>query len=325
MATQFATTSNPVPAAAHRARKMMDPAPTLPIVRPKARREQKPIQTRESLVVDMLPLVKGVALKIRKRLPAHVELDDLISDGVLGLVDALAKFNPRKRVKLESYARHRIRGSILDGLRAADPVPRDIRRKHKSLEKHYQALEAKLGRSAKDEEMAAEVGMNLARWHRELNEIQSAGIDCGARVLSAAPICLPTSADPALLAGNDPNPFDICCRGEQREILSQALSELGERAGANHHPLLQMRTYDAGNRRSYERGRIASVAAPCGRRGPIESQGGLFTEPTPHPPRSVRPPLDGGGFGSLIRIILRAHAVDCLWVERPAEPSLMHD
>jgi RNA polymerase sigma factor for flagellar operon FliA len=177
----------------------------------------------------MLPLVKQVALKIRKRLPAHVEVDDLVSDGVLGLVDAAAKFNPRKRVKFASYAQHRIRGSILDGLRRADPVPRDTRRKQKNLDKQYQALEAKLGRPAKDEEMAAGAGVNLAQWHRELNEIQSAGIDCGARALSAARISVPTSADPALLAGDGPNPFDICCRGEQREILSQALSELGER------------------------------------------------------------------------------------------------
>ena len=111
-------------------------------------------------MVEMLPLVKAVALKIRKRLPAQVEFDDLLSDGVVGLVDAVAKFNPRKRVKLESYARHRIRGSILDGLRGADPVSRDIRRKHKNLEKHYQALEAKFARPAKDEEIATALGLN---------------------------------------------------------------------------------------------------------------------------------------------------------------------
>ena len=177
----------------------------------------------------MLPLVKHVALKIRKRLPAHVELDDLISDGVVGLVDAVAKFNPRKRVKLESYAKHRIRGSILDGLRSADPVPRDIRRKHKNLEKQYQALGAKLGRPAKDEEMATGLGLNLAQWHRELNAIQSAGIDCGARALSAAPVSVPTSADPALVAGDGPTPFDLAYRGEQREILAQAATRLRKR------------------------------------------------------------------------------------------------
>lgn len=198
-------------------------------MRPQVRREEKTIQNREQLVVDMLPLVKSVALRIRKRLPAQVEMADLISDGVLGLVNALAKFNPRKRVKLESYARHRICGSILDGLRGADPVPRDVRRKHKKIEKHYQELEAKLGRQVKDEEMAAGLRLSLTQWHRELNEIQSAGIDCFTRPLSAAPMSVPTSTVPALLAVDGPNPFDLFYRREQREILARALTQLGER------------------------------------------------------------------------------------------------
>jgi RNA polymerase sigma factor for flagellar operon FliA len=189
----------------------------------------KAIQDREKLVVEMLPLVKGVALKIRKRLPAHVEVDDLLSDGVVGLVDAVAKFDPRKRVNLKSYARHRIRGSILDGLRGADPVPRDLRRKHKNFQKLNQELEADLGRPVKDEEMAAGLGMTLAEWNHELNEIQSAGIDCGARTLSAGPTFMQTSVEPAFLAGDDSNAFDLCYLREQREILSLSLSQLRER------------------------------------------------------------------------------------------------
>jgi RNA polymerase sigma factor for flagellar operon FliA len=198
-------------------------------MRPRKRREEKPIQDREKLVVDMLPLVKRVALKIRKRLPAQVEIDDLLSDGVVGLVDAVAKFNPRKRVKLESYARHRIRGSILDGLRGADPVPRDLRRKHKNFQKLSQELEADLGRPVKDEEMATGMGMTVAQWHHELNEIQSAGIDCGARTLSAGPTFMQTSVEPAFLAGDASNAFDLCYLREQREILALSLSQLRER------------------------------------------------------------------------------------------------
>jgi RNA polymerase sigma factor for flagellar operon FliA len=177
----------------------------------------------------MLPLVKRVASKIRKGLPAHVEVDDLLSDGVLGLVDAVAKFNPRKRAKLASYARHRIRGSILDGLRGADPVPRVLRRKHKCFLKLYQELEARFGRPVKDEEIAAAQGMNLAQWHRELNEIQSAGLDCGTRAHSAGPSAIQKSVEPAFLAADDPNPFDLCYRNEQREILDRAVSTLRER------------------------------------------------------------------------------------------------
>ena len=233
MATQFVSTSHPLSssaaAPARCGRQMTRLVPTSPIMRPRKRGEEKPIQDREKLVVDMLPLVKRVALKIRKRLPAQVEVDDLLSDGVVGLVDAVAKFNPRKRVKLESYARHRIRGSILDGLRGADPVPRDLRRKHKNFQKLNQELEADLGRPVKDEEMAAGLGMTLAQWHHELNEIQSAGIDFGARTLSAGPTFMQTSVEPAFLAGDDSNAFDLCYLREQREILSLSLSQLRER------------------------------------------------------------------------------------------------
>ena len=233
MATQFVSTSHPLSSSAAApalcGRKMTRLVPTSRIMRPRKRREEKPIQDREKLVVDMLPLVKRVALKIRKRLPAQVEIDDLLSDGVVGLVDAVAKFNPRKRVKLESYARHRIRGSILDGLRGADPVPRDLRRKHKNFQKLNQELEADLGRPVKDEEMAAGMGMTVAQWHHELNEIQSAGIDCGARTLSAGPTFMQTSVEPAFLAGDYSNAFDLCYLREQREILALSLSQLRER------------------------------------------------------------------------------------------------
>jgi len=177
----------------------------------------------------MLPLVKRVALKIRKRLPAHVEMDDLCSDGVLGLIDAVTKFDPSKKVKLETYARRRICGSILDGLRGADSASRDIRRKSKEVQKLYHELEVKLGRPVTDEEMAAVQGMNLAQWHRELNELQSAGLDCGARTLSAAPTSPRASIESAFLASDDPNPFELGYRNEQLAILDRAVSRLQER------------------------------------------------------------------------------------------------
>ncbi len=106
----------------------------------------------------MLPLVRRIALKVRERLPAHVEVDDLYSNGIVGLVDAIAKFDVGKRVKLESYARHRVRGAILDGLRTADPATRDLRRKNKAIQKLYRELEVKFGRPVHDDEMAAASG-----------------------------------------------------------------------------------------------------------------------------------------------------------------------
>jgi RNA polymerase sigma factor for flagellar operon FliA len=181
------------------------------------------------MLIEMLPLVRRVALKIREHLPAHVEVDELSANGVLGLVDAVAKFDASKRVKLESYARHRIRGAILDGLRAADPVTRDTRQKNKRIQKLYRELEVNLGRPVQDEEMAAASRMNLAQWHRALTDIQSVGIDCGSRVLSAAATTTLQSTDPELLIDGRDNSFDLCYRREQREILGRALSSLPER------------------------------------------------------------------------------------------------
>jgi RNA polymerase sigma factor for flagellar operon FliA len=181
------------------------------------------------MLIEMLPLVRRVALKIREHLPAHVEVDELSANGVLGLVDAVAKFDASKRVKLESYARHRIRGAILDGLRAADPVTRDTRQKNNRIQKLYRKLEVNLGRPVQDEEMAAASRMNLAQWHRALTDIQSVGIDCGSRVFSAAPTTTLQSTDPELLIDGRDDPFELCYRREQREILGRALSSLPER------------------------------------------------------------------------------------------------
>jgi RNA polymerase sigma factor for flagellar operon FliA len=156
-------------------------------------------------------------------------VDDLIGNGVLGLVDAVSKFDTTKRVKLESYARHRVRGGILDGLRNVDPASRDLRRKNKRIQKLYRELEVKLGRPVMDEEIAAALGMTLAQWHSTLNEIQSVGFDFGARTISAGPTSKRPSVEPALLAGDDADPFDLCYRREQHEILGRALSHLRER------------------------------------------------------------------------------------------------
>jgi len=184
---------------------------------------------RQKMLIEMLPLVRRVALKIRERLRAHVEVDELSANGVLGLVDAVARFDASKRVKLESYARHRIRGAILDGLRAADPVTRDTRQKNKRIQKLYRELEGNLGRPVQDEEMAAASRMNLAQWHRALTDIQSVGIDCGSRVFSAAPTTTLQSTDPELLIDGRNDAFDLCYRREQREILGRALASLPER------------------------------------------------------------------------------------------------
>lgn len=193
------------------------------------RRDGREFSERQQALVGMLPMVRHMAFQVREHLPAHVEVDELFANGVMGLVDAVTKFDASKRVKLESYARHRVRGAILDGLRSADPASRDLRRKSKSIQKLYRDLETKLGRPVKDEEIASALGMDLAQWHRTLNEIQSVGFEFSARTLSAGPTSKRSSVETALLADDHADPFDLCYRREQGEILTRALSHLRQR------------------------------------------------------------------------------------------------
>ncbi|MCE1228982.1 MAG: FliA/WhiG family RNA polymerase sigma factor [Firmicutes bacterium] len=129
-------------------------------------------QDREALITECLPLVKFVAHRIAARLPSHVEVDDLIHSGILGLMDALKKFEPDRNVKFKTYAEQRVRGAILDGLRDLDWVPRSLRRKKKDIENAYHLLEQQMGRAATDEEVAAHLGCPLEELHKSLDELK---------------------------------------------------------------------------------------------------------------------------------------------------------
>ena len=142
--------------------------------------DEPDFQDRELLITECLPLVKFVAHRIANRLPAHVDVDDLIHSGILGLMDAVRKFEPDRNVKFKTYAEQRIRGAILDGLRDLDWVPRSLRRKKKDIEAAYHELEQQHGRAASDEEVAAHLGLPLDDLHHALDELK--GVTLGAFV-----------------------------------------------------------------------------------------------------------------------------------------------
>jgi len=182
-----------------------------------------------NLWLAMAPLVKRIAFEMRQHLPTHVEMDDLVSAGSLGLVDALRKFDPARKVKIESYARHRIRGGILDALRSLDPATRDMRRRARKVERTYHELEAKLGRSVKDEEIAAALGISLKAWHRWAREIHGLGFDGWQRRETAAAVHTRPAGGEGWMAVPQEDPFDLCYRREQRDLLNRALAHLPER------------------------------------------------------------------------------------------------
>jgi RNA polymerase sigma factor for flagellar operon FliA len=134
--------------------------------------EDPDLKNRESLITDCLPLVKFVAHRISARLPAHVYVDDLIHSGILGLMDAIKKFEPDRNVKFKTYAEQRIKEAILDGLRDLDWVPRSLRRKKKDIENAYHLLEQQMGRAATDEEVANHLGITLEDLNKSLDELK---------------------------------------------------------------------------------------------------------------------------------------------------------
>jgi RNA polymerase sigma factor for flagellar operon FliA len=122
------------------------------------------LDKRNDLIIEYLPLVKFIANRIAGRLPSHIEVDDLINSGIIGLIDALKKFDASLKIKFKTYAEFRIKGAILDELRALDWVPRSTRQKASRLEKAYFELEQRLGRAATDAEMMEYLSIDLTEF-----------------------------------------------------------------------------------------------------------------------------------------------------------------
>src|SRR6186997_1828917 len=129
-------------------------------------------QQKDKLILEYAPLIKFIAQKIAVRLPSNIELDDLISSGVIGLMDAMEKYDATRDNKFKTYAEFRIRGAILDELRAQDWVPRSVRDKAKMLDHATLELESALGRSANEEEVAAKLGVSMDEYYDLLNQVR---------------------------------------------------------------------------------------------------------------------------------------------------------
>jgi RNA polymerase sigma factor FliA len=133
-------------------------------------------RARERLVVAYSPLVKFIAGRMASGLPSHVEESDLISYGLLGLIGAIERFDLEREIKFETFAVARIKGAIIDELRSLDWVPRSVRAKARDVEKAHAALEAKLGRTPSDEEMAAQLEITLEEFNDALLDIANSSV-----------------------------------------------------------------------------------------------------------------------------------------------------
>jgi RNA polymerase sigma factor for flagellar operon FliA len=188
--------------------------------------QSSPEAVSEEALREHLPMVRFIALRMRERLPAQVEMEDLISAGIVGLMDAMQKFDPEKKVQFRSYAQFRVRGAMLDSLRALDWGPRDLRRKGRAVEEAIRALSARQGHAPTEQEVAAEMGLGLAAYQQLLGEL------CGLEVssLNAAPADdTGVEALAMLPAGPEDDPFLQCQSSEMRRLLAAAVAELPER------------------------------------------------------------------------------------------------
>jgi RNA polymerase sigma factor FliA len=128
-------------------------------------------QLRERLILHYSPLVKYVAGRVGVGLPPNIEQADLVSYGIFGLIDAITKFDIERAIKFETYAISRIKGAIIDELRAIDWIPRSVRYKAREVEKAYAALEARLHRSPSEAEVAEELGIKLDDLHAIFSQV----------------------------------------------------------------------------------------------------------------------------------------------------------
>lgn len=181
---------------------------------------------REQLLVEHLPTVRYLARRIHERLPQHVELDDLISAGMVGLIDAFSKFDHGKKVQFKSYAQFRVRGAILDSLRTLDWSPRELRRKGRAVEEAIRALTQRLGKAPAEQEIAAEMGVSLAEYQILLGDLK--GLEIGSLHMERSE----DSGDDELAyvpGAPEDDPLFRCLKGEMKQRLADAIEDLPEK------------------------------------------------------------------------------------------------
>ncbi len=181
---------------------------------------------QEALLLEHLPIVRYVARSIHERLPQHVELDELIGAGTLGLLDAARKYDAGKNVQFRSYAQFRVRGAILDSLRSLDWSPRELRRKGRAIEEAARALQLKLGRAPQDSEIAAAMDLSLLELQQLTGQLKGLevatlhadrGEDSGEEELTFIP------------AKESENPLFQCLEAEAKQRLIAGIEALPER------------------------------------------------------------------------------------------------
>jgi RNA polymerase sigma factor FliA len=195
-------------------------------IKPETKASPADSAERQRLLTENLTEVRYIARRIHDRLPSHVPFEDLVHAGILGLIDAVDKFDATKNVQLKSYARFRIRGAILDSLRQMDWSPRNLRRQARRIEDTNRELAAELGRAPSEPEIAERMGLALDEFQRLLGELR--GLDLGS-LQAHSEDSGGDDMSGAVASRTEEDPFQITLRTEMRALLTQAVEELDEK------------------------------------------------------------------------------------------------
>jgi RNA polymerase sigma factor FliA len=182
--------------------------------------------SRDEMILKYTPLIKYIAHRLAMRLPPHIAVDDLVNAGVIGLIDALNKFDPEKKVQFKTYAEFRVKGAMLDELRSLDWVSRSVRQKAAQLEKAFQSLEKKKGRAVEEEEVAQEMGLSLEGYYSMVNEINGVFLTDLGGIRKKIPHFSDEDLLNLLVDERENHPFNLLSLEELKEVLTRAIDEL---------------------------------------------------------------------------------------------------
>ncbi len=196
--------------------------------RKKTGKSSKAISTadKDSLIMEYASVIKYIAQRIATRLPPHISIDDLINAGVIGLIDAIDKYDPSRDNTFKTYAEFRIRGAMLDELRGLDWVPRSVRQKEHALDRAYEELERQHGRSATDEEVASQLGIKLEDFYAWLNQVK------GVSLLSLETLGMRSTDGEAvnllevLPSDESKSPAQLMLANRLRQVIARAIDDL---------------------------------------------------------------------------------------------------
>ena len=256
---------------------------------------------QERVLLEHLPIVRFLARRIHERLPQHVDIEDLVSAGVVGLMDAFSKFDPAKKVQFRSYAQFRIRGAILDSLRTLDWSPRELRRKGRAVEEAIRVLTARMGHAPGEGEVAVEMGLSLDDYQQLLGDLKGLEIgtlhterneDSGEEELAYVP------------GRPEEDPLFRCLRGELEERLADAIQNLPdrERLVMSLYYYEEMTMREIGLALGVVESRVSQVHASAvvhlrAALKDLTARGAFDRTRTRKPPVRVAPRMEGAGAG----------------------------